>query len=65
MSIPARQKRLAGRHALVDGIRFDMPIKSEQSPALMAVFSIDADAPRGGRRAPTKAFDDLRQRRMA
>lgn len=46
MAVPARQKRLAGRHALVDGIPFDMPINSEQSPALMAVFSIDADAAR-------------------
>ncbi|WCM95013.1 acetoacetate decarboxylase family protein [Acidovorax sp. NCPPB 2350] len=44
MAIPARQRRLAGRHALVDGIPFTMPVNSEQSPALMAVFSIDADA---------------------
>ena len=44
MAVPARQQRLAGRHALVDGIAFEMPINSEQSPALMAVFSIDADA---------------------
>jgi hypothetical protein len=46
MATPARPERLAGRHALVDGIRFQMPINSEQSPALMAVFSIDADAAR-------------------
>lgn len=46
MSFPRRQDRLAGRRALVDGIAFDMPINSEQSPALMAVFSIDADAAR-------------------
>ena len=44
MAVPARQQRLAGRHALVDGLAFEMPINSEQSPALMAVFSIDADA---------------------
>lgn len=46
MAVPARQLRLAGRHALVDGIRFEMPVNSERSPALMAVFSIDADAAR-------------------
>jgi len=46
MAVPARQRRLAGRHALVDGIPFEMPIDSEQSPALMAVFSIDPDAAR-------------------
>jgi hypothetical protein len=46
MSIPARQERLAGRHALVDGIAFQMPVHSEQSPALMAAFSIDLDAAR-------------------
>jgi hypothetical protein len=44
MAVPSRQVRLYGRHALVDGIRFKMPINSEKSPALMAVFSIDADA---------------------
>ena len=44
MAVPARQQRLAGRHALVDGLAFEMPINSEQSPALMALFSIDADA---------------------
>ncbi|MES2940669.1 MAG: acetoacetate decarboxylase family protein [Pseudomonadota bacterium] len=44
MAVPTRQKRLAGRRALVDGLSFEMPINSEQSPALMAVFSIDADA---------------------
>jgi len=44
MAIPTRQIWLTGRHALVDGIPFTMPINSEQSPALMAVFSIDADA---------------------
>jgi hypothetical protein len=46
MSQPARQDRLAGRYALVDGIPFSMPVNSEQSPALMAAFSIDLDAAR-------------------
>jgi len=44
MAVPARQHRLTGRHALVDGIPFEMPINSDQSPALMAVFSIDTEA---------------------
>lgn len=43
MAVPARQRRLAGRHALVDGLRFEMPVHSERSPALMAAFPCDAD----------------------
>jgi hypothetical protein len=43
MSIPRRQRRLAGRHALVDGIPFTMPVNSEHSPAFMVGFSIDGD----------------------
>jgi len=46
MAIPARQKRQAGRYALVDGIPFKMPVSSERSPALMAAFSIDREAAR-------------------
>jgi len=46
MAIPARQQRLAGRYALVDGIPFTMPVNSKQSPALMAAFSIDLEAAR-------------------
>jgi Acetoacetate decarboxylase (ADC) len=42
MKIPRRIKRQEGRHALVDGIPFKLPITSEDSPALMAVYSIDA-----------------------
>jgi hypothetical protein len=41
---PRRQRRLAGQHALVDGIRFDLPVNSEDTPALMAAFPINADA---------------------
>lgn len=41
---PRRQRRLAGRHALVDGISFTMPVNSRHSPALMAAFPVDADA---------------------
>ena len=38
-----RLKRHAGRHALVDGLRFHLPVNSEKTPALMAAFSINAD----------------------
>jgi hypothetical protein len=41
--IPARVKNSTGRHALVDGIPFAMPVSSSQTPALIAAFTIDAD----------------------
>jgi acetoacetate decarboxylase len=41
--LPARQRRQAGRHALVDGIPFTMPVDSRRAPALMAAFPIDAE----------------------
>ncbi|MGH2787918.1 MAG: acetoacetate decarboxylase family protein [Actinomycetota bacterium] len=44
MTIPRRQRRITGRHALVDGIPFRMPIDSVDTAALMALFPIDADA---------------------
>jgi hypothetical protein len=44
MSLPTRLRRLAGRRALVDGIPFDLPVNSEDSPALMVAFTVDADA---------------------
>lgn len=43
MGIPRRLKRQSNRHALVDGIPFHLPVNSEESPALMAAFTIDAD----------------------
>jgi hypothetical protein len=43
MRRPARLDRQAGRHALVDGIPFTNPVRSEDSPALMAAFTIDAN----------------------
>jgi len=46
MGIPRRIKALAGRHSLVDGIPFQLPVASQASPALMAAFPIDADAAR-------------------
>lgn len=44
MKAPARQTALAGEQALVDGIAFDMPVDSQDSPALMAGFTVDAAA---------------------
>lgn len=43
MGIPKRIKILGGRHALVDGIRFQLPVTCHDSPAIMAVFPINAD----------------------
>ena len=43
MAIPARLRNQAGRYALVDGIPFQLPVSSQQSPALMAVFPINAE----------------------
>ena len=43
MKLPARLRRQAGRHALVDGIPFELPIDAERSRALMAAFPIDAE----------------------
>jgi Acetoacetate decarboxylase (ADC) len=42
MRIPRRLERQRGRHALVDGIPFALPVNSERTPALMAVFPADA-----------------------
>ncbi len=42
MRIPRRLERQAGSHALVDGIRFALPVNSEETPSLMAIYSIDA-----------------------
>jgi hypothetical protein len=43
MGVPSRVLRAAGRHALVDGISFQLPVLCEESPALFAVFPINAD----------------------
>lgn len=43
MGTPRRLKRQAGRHALVDGIPFQLPVASQRSPALIAAFPINAD----------------------
>jgi len=41
--IPKRIKDYIGRFALVDGIPFKLPVGAVNSPALMAVFPIDAE----------------------
>lgn len=46
MGRPRRIDQQAGRYALVDGIPFQLPVRSEQTPALMAAFSIDLDKAR-------------------
>ena len=43
-AVPRRQRRLAGRRAVVDGIPFSLPVNSEQTPALMAAFPLDGEA---------------------
>lgn len=43
MAIPKRMMGQAGRYSLVDGIPFQLPVKCEKSPALFAVYSINAD----------------------
>lgn len=42
MAIPTRIKQLSGQHALVDGIPFQLPVACQNSPAIMAVFTINA-----------------------
>jgi hypothetical protein len=44
--VPRRVRRQHGRHALVDGIPFALPIRSFRMQALMAAFPVDRDAAR-------------------
>lgn len=46
MGVPKRQTRLTGRHAVVDGIRYEMPIDSWEAAAVIAAFPADYDAAR-------------------
>ena len=46
MGRPARLDRQSGRWALVDDIPFRMPVYCRNSPALLAIFPIDADKAR-------------------
>jgi Acetoacetate decarboxylase (ADC) len=41
MKLPARLERQKGRHALVDGIPFALPVQSDETPVLMAAFLVD------------------------
>jgi hypothetical protein len=41
--VPKRIKDYAGRFALVDGIPFKLPVAAANSPAMMAIFPIDAE----------------------
>ena len=43
MATPRRLELQAGRFALVDGIPFELPVNCEKSPALFAVFPINAE----------------------
>lgn len=43
MRIPKRIKQQTGRHSLVDGIPFTLPVNSDKTPALMAAFAIDPE----------------------
>jgi hypothetical protein len=47
VKLPRRLERYEGRHALVDGIPFTMPVDSRNTPALMAVFPISAQRAAG------------------
>jgi hypothetical protein len=38
----ARLRQQSGRYALVDGIPFQLPVRSQGTPALMAAFTVDA-----------------------
>jgi hypothetical protein len=41
--VPRRVKRELGRHALVDGIPFALPVRSFRMQALLAAFPVEAD----------------------
>ncbi len=43
MGIPKRIQQQTGLYSLVDHIPFELPVNSDQTPALMAAFTINAD----------------------
>ena len=43
---PKRIKQYAGRYSLVDGIPFKLPVSAINSPALMAIFPVNAEKAR-------------------
>ena len=63
MGRPRRLEQQAGRYALVDGISFELPVRSEQTPALMAAFSIDPE--KAARLLPGNELHPLRVWRKA
>ena len=63
MRLPARLSRQRGRHALVDGIPFDLPVNSEHTRALFAGFRIDPE--RAARLLPGNELHPLRLVRHA
>ncbi|WP_347110381.1 acetoacetate decarboxylase family protein [Paenarthrobacter sp. S56] len=42
--VPGRQERLRGQYAFADGIKYTMPVNSDDSPVLMAAFPINKGA---------------------
>ena len=46
MRMPRRLRRQSGRYALVDGIPYQLPVDSRNSPALVAAFPINAEKAR-------------------
>ncbi len=43
MGKPKRMAEVAGRHSLVDGIAFTLPVRGSESPVFFAVFPINAE----------------------
>ena len=46
MSLPRRQRQIAGRHGYVDGIRYVMPIDTGNASVIMAAFPCDYERAR-------------------
>jgi Acetoacetate decarboxylase (ADC) len=46
MAVPARQRRLEGRYAMVDGIGYKMPVNSWEASSLIAAFPCNYEAAR-------------------
>jgi len=63
MGRPRRLEQQTGRYALVDDISFELPVRSEQTPALMAAFSIDPE--KAARLLPGNELHPLRVWRKA
>lgn len=43
MGIPKRVRKTTGRHSLVDGIPFELPVVGKDSPVLVAVYTINLE----------------------